>query len=422
MESARSWRATGASSMPSAGSNLAWLESLSPWPEEFGLGRIGELLRRLGTPQRRFRAIHVVGSNGKTTTVRSAEALLVAEGVDAGAYTSPHVVSWSERIRVGGEEADLEAALGRVRAEAEAVGATQFEALTAAAFAEFASAGVDAAVVEAGLGGRHDATNALDAPVVVLTNVALEHTDVLGNTREAIAAEKLAVVGPGALVVLGEPEWEAAARAAGAAGVTVVAGSSGVLAHAAVESFLGRPVDPGPLANVVVPGPARACGRVAARDLGRRTQPRRRRLSAHARSPRGLGPGRIDPGRQGRNGHACRALGARRPSGGDLVLQPARPSGGRARGVRAAVLPAGRGRDGARCGACARTRSRGPGRRRARHRIPLSAHGPGLRPPLVSTMASVGERLSAFVLVAVVLVAIVALAFGAGWFVGKVLL
>jgi dihydrofolate synthase/folylpolyglutamate synthase len=88
----------------------------------------------------------------------------------------------------------------------------------------------------------------------VLTNVALEHTEVLGGTREEIAAEKLAVVRPGALVVLGEPEWEQAAREAGAGGVTVVAGSDGALAHAAVESFLGATVDPAPLEGVSVPG------------------------------------------------------------------------------------------------------------------------------------------------------------------------
>jgi dihydrofolate synthase / folylpolyglutamate synthase len=240
--------------MPSAAENLHWLESLSPWPEEFGVGRMRELLRRLGNPERGLRAIHVVGTNGKTTTARSAEALLLAEGVHAGAYTSPHVLAWGERVRVGGEEADLEAALARVRADAEAVEATQFEVLTAAALAEFAAAEVQAAVVEAGLGGRHDATNVLEARVVVLTNVALEHTEVLGSTREEIAAEKLAVVSPGALVVLGEPEWEQAARDAGAGGVTVVAGASGVLAQAAVESFLGRLVDPAPLEDVHVPG------------------------------------------------------------------------------------------------------------------------------------------------------------------------
>jgi dihydrofolate synthase/folylpolyglutamate synthase len=186
--------------------------------------------------------------------VRTTEALLEAAGLRVGAYTSPHVVSWAERIRVDGEEVDLEAALARVRSAAEDAGATQFEVLTAAAFTQFAEAGVDAAVVEAGLGGRLDATNVLAAPVVVLTNVALEHTDVLGETREAIAEEKLAVVPPGGQVVLGEPEWEEAARRAGAAAVTVVSSSSAGLAHAAAESFLGRTVDPAALEGVRVPG------------------------------------------------------------------------------------------------------------------------------------------------------------------------
>jgi dihydrofolate synthase/folylpolyglutamate synthase len=102
---------------------------------------------------------------------------------------------------------------------------------------------VDVAVVEAGLGGRHDATNVLRSPVQVLTNVALEHTDVLGTTREAIAAEKLAVVQPGATVVLGEPEWEELARENGADMVIVTARSNLALAIAAAEAFLGRPVD-----------------------------------------------------------------------------------------------------------------------------------------------------------------------------------
>ena len=98
------------------------------------------------------------------------------------------------------QDADLEQALARVRPHA--AGATQFEVLTAAALAEFAAQAVDVAVVEAGLGGRHDATNVLDARVVVLTNVALEHTEVLGTTREEIAAEKLAVISPGAVVIV----------------------------------------------------------------------------------------------------------------------------------------------------------------------------------------------------------------------------
>jgi dihydrofolate synthase / folylpolyglutamate synthase len=241
--------------MPSTASpNTAWLESLSPWPEEFGLGRMRELLAALGDPQRGLRAIHVVGSNGKTTTTRLAEALLAGEGLSVGSYTSPHVSGWAERVRVRGEEADLEAALERVRGPAEEVGATQFEVLTAAALAEFAAADLDVAVVEAGLGGRHDATNVLTAPVVVLTTVALEHTDVLGASREEIAEEKLAVLGEGAIAVLGEPEWEAAARAHGAAAVVVAGQSNLALALAAVESFVGKPVDVAAADDLAVPG------------------------------------------------------------------------------------------------------------------------------------------------------------------------
>ncbi len=221
-----------------AGSNLAWLESLSPWPEHFGLGRIQALLAELGQPERAFRSIHVVGTNGKTTTTKSIEALLMRAGVKVGATISPHVRGWSERISLNGAEADLEPALERVRASAESLGATQFEVITAAAFSEFAAAGVEVAAVEAGLGGRYDATNVLASPVVVLTNVALEHTQWLGSTRAAIAREKLAVVAPGAAVVLGEKEWEPLAREAGAGSVAAVASSE--LPRKAVELLLGR--------------------------------------------------------------------------------------------------------------------------------------------------------------------------------------
>jgi dihydrofolate synthase / folylpolyglutamate synthase len=220
-------------------SPLEWLESLSPWPEEFGLGRMRTLLAELGEPQRGYRAIHVVGTNGKSTATRRAAAFLAREGLTVGAYTSPHVAGWSERIQVDLEDADLETALERVRPAAERLGATQFEVLTAAAFAEFAAAGIEAVVVEAGLGGRLDATNVLDAEVVGLTNVGLDHTDVLGATREEIAVEKLAVVAPGATVVLGEPEWESLARAR-EAGRVVLADDVG---RSAAEALLGRPLE-----------------------------------------------------------------------------------------------------------------------------------------------------------------------------------
>ena len=212
------------------------------------------LLRELGEPQERFPAIHVVGTNGKSTTTRLTEALLLDAGVSVGAYLSPHVVSWQERIRLNGAEIDLETALPGVRPRAEALSATQFEVLTAAALLAFAEAGVDAAVVEAGLGGRHDATNVLRTRVVVLTSVALDHMDVLGDTREAIAAEKLAVVQPGCTVVLGEPEWRGLAEENGAAEVVVTGHSNLALAVAAAESFLARPVDPHAADSVALPG------------------------------------------------------------------------------------------------------------------------------------------------------------------------
>ena len=219
--------------MPSPAEHTAWLEQLSPWPQEFGLGRMRTLLAALGDPQLAYPAIHVVGTNGKSTATRTIEALLLAEGPSVGATVSPHIRSWSERITVDGEEADFEEVVARVRPEAEAQEATQFEALCAAAFAEFAARGVDVAVVEAGLGGRLDATNVLRSHVVLLTNVGLEHTDVLGETREEIAAEKLAVVQDGTVVVLPDEEF------ADLAGPSVVIGG----AREAAAAFLGRPVD-----------------------------------------------------------------------------------------------------------------------------------------------------------------------------------
>lgn len=233
---------------------LRWLESLSPWPDSFGLDRMRALLDALGNPHETFRAIHVVGTNGKSTTTRMIEALLGAEGLVAGAYTSPHVGGWDERVRVGGEEADVARAVAAVRDAATRLGATQFETITAAAFLAFREGEVEVAAVEAGLGGRLDATNVLRTEVVVLTNVALEHTAVLGSTREAIAAEKLAVVRPGSTVVLGEPEWEEAAREAGAGEVLVVKGGNLELARAAVGALLGHAVDAAPAAGVSLPG------------------------------------------------------------------------------------------------------------------------------------------------------------------------
>jgi dihydrofolate synthase/folylpolyglutamate synthase len=181
----------------------------------FGLERMRRLLTALGSPQERFGAIHVVGTNGKSSTVRMTAALLEAHGVRAGAFLSPHLTTFAERIRVGDRDLEPEAfgaAVQRAAAAAAKVDrglepgdrVTQFELITAAAFDELARRHVEVAVVEAGLGGRHDATGVLRAPVVVLTNVGLEHTRWLGPTIADIAREKLAVVRPDATLVLGE--------------------------------------------------------------------------------------------------------------------------------------------------------------------------------------------------------------------------
>jgi dihydrofolate synthase / folylpolyglutamate synthase len=194
-----------------------------------------ELVERLGHPERRYPSIHVVGTNGKSSATRTIAALLRAKGRRAGAYTSPHVSGWAERIWVDGSEADFERAVARIRPEAERVGATQFEALTAAALVEFAERGVDVAVLEAGLGGRLDATNVVDAEVVLLTNVSLEHTDVLGDTPEQIAKEKLAVAHAARVVVLPDN----AHRELIPKGAEIAIGG----AHRAAEAFLGCPID-----------------------------------------------------------------------------------------------------------------------------------------------------------------------------------
>jgi dihydrofolate synthase/folylpolyglutamate synthase len=215
--------------------HVEWLESLSPWPTDgFGLDRMHALLAELGNPQHAFPAVHVVGTNGKSTATRTIEALLAAEGLLVGGTVSPHVRSWSERITVDRQEADVEAALARVRPAAESLEATQFEAITAAALSEFAARKVDVAVVEAGLGGRLDATNVLRTRVVLLTSVGLDHTDVLGETREEIASEKLAVATPGATVVMPSDEFEALVPAS-----DVVLGG----ARQAAEAFAGRRIE-----------------------------------------------------------------------------------------------------------------------------------------------------------------------------------
>lgn len=184
-----------------------------------GFERIEALLKLLDNPQHYMRAVQVVGTNGKGTTAIALASALEAAGQPAGAYLSPHVLRYTERMILRGRyasEEDFAAIIGRVLklADANEVPATQFELLTAGALAMFRDVGLGWAVLEAGLGARHDATSVAKAEAVVLTNVGLDHMEYLGETVEEIAEEKLASLQPGSVLILGtsDPRVVKAAR------------------------------------------------------------------------------------------------------------------------------------------------------------------------------------------------------------------
>jgi len=205
----------------------AYLRSLEPIGWRFGLDRMRLLSSALGLPQHRFASIHIVGTNGKSSTASMSAALLEAHGVSAGAYLSPHIDSWSERVQLGGAPIDgvlFAAAVQRAEEAAAVVNrslddgdvVTQFELLTAAAFVAYASARVEVVAIEAGLGGRLDATNVIPSRVTALTSIGLEHTALLGESESEIATEKLAVLRDRSTLVVG-PLSEEVSSLAGAA-------------------------------------------------------------------------------------------------------------------------------------------------------------------------------------------------------------
>jgi dihydrofolate synthase/folylpolyglutamate synthase len=196
------------------------------------LGPTRGLLAALGDPHQRLRVIHIAGSKGKGTTALLTEALLQRLGKRTFTYTSPHLQRWTERLRLDGAEADPAAALTSleaVRAASEETGIVPgfFEALTVAGFDFAARQGAEWAVIEAGVGGRADATNVVEPAVTVLTSIELEHTDRLGDTLAAIATEKAGIIKPGRAVISpplpdeAEAVVQAAADAAGSERVTV---------------------------------------------------------------------------------------------------------------------------------------------------------------------------------------------------------
>jgi folylpolyglutamate synthase/dihydrofolate synthase len=183
------------------------------------LDRIAALVNVLGDPQRAYPVIHITGTNGKTSMARMADALLRARGLRTGRFTSPHLISMRERICIDGEPLDpgrfvalYREILPYVQLTDERLGVplSFFEVLTGMAFAAFADAPVDVAIVEVGLGGTWDATNVADGVVAVVGPVAIDHTRYLGDTVEEIAAEKAGIIKPGALAVLAQQSLPAA--------------------------------------------------------------------------------------------------------------------------------------------------------------------------------------------------------------------
>jgi dihydrofolate synthase/folylpolyglutamate synthase len=253
----------------------AYLDSLEPVGWRLGLERMHKLTTALGLPQHRFASIHVVGTNGKSSVTRMTAALLEAHGLRSGAVVSPHTERWAQRTLIGGEEvgeAAWAAAVDQVARAAEGVNrtleegdaVTQFEAATAASFVALAGARGEVVVVEAGLGGRLDATNTIPSRLTLLTSIGLDHTEWLGETEVEIAAEKLAVLRDQTTLVLGEVSAEVrelaerTARERGAKVVPVAADAAPeirlrapgefqrrnfAIACAASEAFLKRPLD-----------------------------------------------------------------------------------------------------------------------------------------------------------------------------------
>ena len=231
-----------------------FLAGLEPVGWRFGLERMRALCDELGRPQDGYRTLHVVGTNGKSSVTTMTAALLDDAGLRSGACISPHVWRWSERTRIAGREIDagpFDRAVERVAVAVEAVERrlgkgtgegseperiTQFEAAIAVSFVAFAEAAVDVAVVEAGLGGRLDATNVIDSTATALTSVGLDHVEWLGGTELEIATEKLAVLRPGTILVVGELEPDIAE-----------------LAHATAEARSAELIVPPPLTDDELP-------------------------------------------------------------------------------------------------------------------------------------------------------------------------
>jgi dihydrofolate synthase/folylpolyglutamate synthase len=212
-------------------SALQYLFARTTGTWKFGLERTRALLTELGDPHLAFPVIHIAGTNGKGSSVATAEALLRARGLRVARYTSPHLVDFRERIVVNGEPIGADEVVAFIEEwtpSVERIGASFFEATTALAFAHFARARIDVALVETGLGGRLDSTNVVQPIAAGVTSIGLDHTEYLGRTLEAIAREKAGIFKAGVPAVIGESDPEVRAwlardaKAAGASSIRIV--------------------------------------------------------------------------------------------------------------------------------------------------------------------------------------------------------
>lgn len=170
-----------------------------------------QLLESIGNPQERFKSIHVAGTNGKGTSAHGIAAILQSAGYKTGLYTSPHLKSYRERIRINGQQVDEQFVIrfvAGIREQIEEISPSFFEVTVAMAFQFFAEQDVDISIIETGLGGRLDSTNVISPEVSLITNIGLDHTDLLGDTLQAIAYEKAGIIKKGIPVVIGEDQEE----------------------------------------------------------------------------------------------------------------------------------------------------------------------------------------------------------------------
>jgi dihydrofolate synthase/folylpolyglutamate synthase len=224
---------------------LRYLYALQKFGTKLGLKNIQSLLASTGNPERSYPSVHIAGTNGKGSTAAMLASILQSAGFKVGLYTSPHLVSFTERIKVGGKEIDQRSVsffTNQLRPTIRRLECTFFEATTAIAFMHFARQRVDIAVIETGLGGRLDATNVITPLLTLITNIGLDHTEHLGTTLGQIAREKSGIIKNGVPCLIGpmaNAAWEVIERVAVSRKARLLLATELAQCHLRSQSFKG---------------------------------------------------------------------------------------------------------------------------------------------------------------------------------------